>query len=89
MVQWEWWDGRKLKNKNPVEARPKCSVDEHEDLDDGRVVIRKSSQRKLTRAIDRLPALTGLATPLQPRKKDMYMAGLWQNDLTSHLLWRR
>ena len=53
-------------------------------------VVSCYSERKVTRASDRLPAIAGLA---DKAKKEfgaaVYMQGLWSNDLHAGLLWRR
>lgn len=42
----------------------------------------------LTRASDKLPALSGLAKVFSGRTNDRYLAGLWESDLKVGLLWR-
>ena len=41
----------------------------------------------LTRASDKLPALSGLANVFSGRTGDRYLAGLWESDLKVGLLW--
>lgn len=45
------------------------------------------SQRDLTYARDRLPAVGGLAICMQASLADIYLAGLWKKDLVKGLLW--
>ncbi|KAH7131922.1 heterokaryon incompatibility protein-domain-containing protein [Dendryphion nanum] len=42
----------------------------------------------LTKPTDRLPALSGIASAVQNKTKDMYLAGLWSSDLAEGLLWQ-
>ena len=44
-------------------------------------------RRQLTHPTDRLPAIAGLASLVQSRTKDEYIAGLWCKDLGKELLW--
>lgn len=50
-------------------------------------LVRSYSQRSLTKGIDRLPALAGLARHFQLRTGDSYCAGLWKGDLLHGLIW--
>ncbi|KAM5342160.1 hypothetical protein ACJ41O_015191 [Fusarium nematophilum] len=43
--------------------------------------------RDMTVLGDKLPALSGLASVFAKRRKDRYLAGLWEADLASGLLW--
>lgn len=43
--------------------------------------------RNLTKATDALPALAGLATRVRDLTGDTYLAGLWNRDLQTGLLW--
>ncbi|KAI9732177.1 MAG: hypothetical protein M1834_004274 [Cirrosporium novae-zelandiae] len=45
-------------------------------------------ERQLTVATDKLPALAGLAAEFHKLLDDVYLAGLWANDLHRGLLWR-
>lgn len=45
------------------------------------------SERNLSVAQDRLPAIAGLAKRVQFLIRDSYCAGLWRNDLVMGLLW--
>jgi hypothetical protein len=38
---------------------------------------------------DKLPAISGIASAFLPPVTDIYIAGLWQNDLPRRLLWHR
>ncbi|RDW71521.1 hypothetical protein BP6252_08084 [Coleophoma cylindrospora] len=42
---------------------------------------------EITKASDRLVALNGVAQIFAARWQDRYLAGLWEQDLTYHLLW--
>jgi hypothetical protein len=52
-------------------------------------IVMRYSSRNLTKASDKLPALSGLAHEYQMRWRDDYLAGLWRKDLWKSLLWRR
>lgn len=45
------------------------------------------SERRLTNAKDRLPAISGVARIISKRFKWTYVAGLWSHDLEAALLW--
>jgi hypothetical protein len=49
--------------------------------------VKSYTCRCLTRDEDTLPALSGLAKPLQGRLHDRYLAGLWRRDIHKQLLW--
>lgn len=51
-----------------------------------RKIVEEYSTRAFTRWSDRLPALSGLASELEPSLNSDYMAGIWSNDLHG-LLW--
>jgi len=51
-----------------------------------RTIVEEYSTRALTRATDRLPALSGLASQLEIVLNSEYMAGIWRNDIKG-LLW--
>jgi len=52
-------------------------------------IVTRYSSRNLTKELDKLPALSGLAHEYQVRWGDEYLAGLWRKDLWRGLLWRR
>lgn len=47
------------------------------------------SEREITFARDRLPALAGIAKKFCFIRKDRYLAGLWEEDLNIQLAWYR
>ncbi|MCJ1469471.1 hypothetical protein MMC07_008104 [Pseudocyphellaria aurata] len=51
-------------------------------------MVGKYTQRDLTNAEDILPALSGLARVFARRTGDRYLAGLWERDLKTGLLWQ-
>jgi len=51
-----------------------------------RTTVEDFSARALAKPMDRLPALSGLATALEPILRTDYLAGIWRNDVAS-LLW--
>lgn len=46
------------------------------------------ADRDLTYPRDRLPAISALASLIQNRTKDVYLAGLWLSHLHCHLYWK-
>lgn len=46
------------------------------------------SKREMTKESDILPALSGLAHKVADITCDLYLAGIWKNDLVKGLLWR-
>jgi hypothetical protein len=51
-------------------------------------VVMPYSYRKLTRASDKLPAVSALAEKFQMKLDDQYVAGMWMGDLYTSLGWR-
>ncbi len=51
------------------------------------IVIEIYSRRALTKAIDKLPALSGLAQRFGQGVLGRYICGLWEHDFHRHLLW--
>ena len=50
-------------------------------------IVKEYSTRSLTKATDRLPALSGLAAKINKKlEDDQYIAGLWREDLERGLL---
>lgn len=47
------------------------------------------SERSLTVELDRLPALSGIASTISKVSKSTYVAGLWKEDLLQGLFWTR
>jgi hypothetical protein len=45
------------------------------------------SLRKLTRASDKLPAISGMALKMQEIVGSDYLAGVWENNLVEEILW--
>jgi Heterokaryon incompatibility protein (HET) len=53
-----------------------------------RTMVSEYSGLKLTRASDRLPAFSGVATQMMRYRKSKYLAGMWLDSITDDLLWR-
>jgi hypothetical protein len=51
-------------------------------------VVRVYSDRRLTFASDKLPALAGIASRVHAITKDRYLAGHWHKELERSLFWR-
>lgn len=50
-------------------------------------IVSDFTSRKLTVESDRLPALSGVAHRMQDRRGDRYVAGLWEEDIRTGLMW--
>jgi len=50
-------------------------------------IVEQYSTRDLTVSDDKLPAISGIAAKIQAATESMYIAGLWQDNLASDLLW--
>lgn len=50
-------------------------------------IVKSYSSLSLTYNKDKLPAISGIATLVGSKKKDQYLAGLWQSSLLKSLLW--
>ena len=51
-------------------------------------IVQDYSMRGLTKSVDKLPALSGLARVFGDALKNDYLAGLWRGDLARGLCWR-
>ena len=49
--------------------------------------VKGYTRRSITKPVDRLPALAGLAKALAERTGDEYLAGIWKQGLIEGLLW--
>ncbi|KAH9208316.1 hypothetical protein DL95DRAFT_395425, partial [Leptodontidium sp. 2 PMI_412] len=80
--------------KNPLESLGYPFTLYHYSRERERAVGRWASmvnaftRRKLTVESDRLPALSGIVKEIQLQTGDKYLAGLWRQDLSHHLLWQ-
>lgn len=66
---------------------------ESDSMDDDQIrhwyrLLREYCRRKLTYRMDILPALSGVATYYSSNASDVYLAGIWQQDLHAGLLWQ-
>jgi len=52
-----------------------------------RQLVQNYTLRDLTYPDDRFPALSGVASEIQKRIDDIYIAGLWRDDLHRGLVW--
>jgi hypothetical protein len=50
-------------------------------------IVNEYSTTHLTYQRDKLPALSGIASTIQPKLQDWYIAGLWEKDLHQGLYW--
>ena len=50
-------------------------------------LVQSYSHLKLTYKTDRLPALSGIAYLVASKTNDVYVAGLWKDDIAAGLLW--
>jgi hypothetical protein len=51
-------------------------------------LVRDYSDRAITYPLDKLPALSGLAKKFQELTGDVYLAGIWKEDLVRGLCWQ-
>lgn len=51
-------------------------------------IVTEYSQCSLTKTEDRLPALSGVVSRFKARTNDVYLEGMWRNDLRLQLLWK-
>ncbi|KAE9582726.1 hypothetical protein CGMCC3_g1346 [Colletotrichum fructicola] len=51
-------------------------------------IVWSYSETQLTKASDKLIALSGIAKYFQAKMKDMYVVGMWRSTLESSLLWK-
>lgn len=51
------------------------------------MVVQSVSTLAITKQSDQLPALSGIVQNMQRKGAGMYLAGLWQNNLPTNLLW--
>lgn len=50
-------------------------------------IVEEYSKRDLTVANDKLPAISGIASKIKAATKSSYLAGVWEQNLASDLLW--
>ncbi|CAI6338355.1 unnamed protein product [Periconia digitata] len=50
-------------------------------------IVEEYSKRDLTVETDKLPAISGIAKKIQGTTRSQYLAGLWEQNLASDLLW--
>jgi len=63
--------------------------DQREVMSEYYWIVEEYSMRALTKPSDKLPALAGIASNLQPVLSSEYLAGIWTCDVLTGLLWRR
>jgi len=86
---------RETADEEVEKALPFSTLSRHK-LDKGRAALLAQWEgllwsygtRKLTKASDKLPALSGLASIFVKRMPDEYIAGLWRSHLIEGLLWQ-
>jgi len=61
---------------------------EKADIDEWHNLLWAYGNRKLTKATDKLPAMSGLARLFEKRLKAQYVAGLWSTNLIEGLAWQ-
>ncbi|KAJ0314894.1 hypothetical protein Brms1b_006428 [Colletotrichum noveboracense] len=81
----------KFKRLNP--AVPSLDADQEETVDPfayhriWNSIVRSYSDTRLTKASDKLIALSGIAKDFQTKLNDTYVVGMWRSTLESSLLW--
>ena len=63
------------------------NMDAQNPYEEWRRLISEFTRKRLTKTLDRLPALSGIAANLLARTQDAYLAGIWRNDMQLGLLW--
>ncbi|KAF4996555.1 hypothetical protein FGRMN_4439 [Fusarium graminum] len=63
------------------------SATPHYIWDEWRDLVRQYSLRELTFFLDRLPALSGVASYVYRATQSRYLAGMWEDDLVASLCW--
>lgn len=56
-------------------------------IEDWYSIVRTYSKCRLTKSSDKLEAISGVARNIQGHTKDVYVAGLWREDLEMQLCW--
>ena len=69
----------------PAKSLPSTEQDYHYWY----VILAEFKRRKLTYAVDALPAMSGLAHEFGMKLNDRYLAGIGQNDMCRSLSWHR
>lgn len=64
------------------------TLGEVDDADQWRMIVKAYTQRQLTFASDKLPAIGGAASSMPQAKRSTYLAGLWRETLLLDLLWQ-
>ncbi|KAK3351081.1 heterokaryon incompatibility protein-domain-containing protein [Neurospora tetraspora] len=85
-----------LKRVGPLEDQlppyplllPGTLGEEPPDADKWRMTVKAYTQRQLTFASDKLPAIAGAASKTPQAQRTKYLAGLWQESLLLDLLWQ-
>lgn len=88
-----WWDswshkiGRCIHQTEPAAVNPTRDIERAAQAWCG--CVSEFSNRRLTRASDKLAAIAGLAGAFSRPELGQYMAGLWEHDLFRGLAWNR
>lgn len=85
MFETRHWE--KIRNIDKILPREVSSIGEIGPYWRSKVLI-PYSFRRLTKSIDKLVALSAVASLFQARFKANYLAGLWKEDLIRELLWK-
>lgn len=70
-----------------IAASPSSAVEPRSLYLDWYETVEAYTRGELTRASDKLPALSGLAGVFSTQTGDRYLAGLWESDIKFGLLW--
>lgn len=62
-------------------------TDPAQDAEDWRSAVMEYTHRGMTKFSDRLIAISGIAQAIQARTSNVYLAGLWQDQIIFDLLW--
>lgn len=64
------------------------TLGEVSDAEKWRMIVKLYTQRQLTFASDKLPAIAGAASSMPQASRSLYLAGLWCESLLLDLLWQ-
>jgi Heterokaryon incompatibility protein (HET) len=64
------------------------TLGEVDDADQWRMIVKAYTQRQLSFASDKLPAIGGAASSMPQAQRSTYLAGLWRETLLLDLLWQ-
>ncbi|KAL3298818.1 HET-domain-containing protein [Colletotrichum asianum] len=71
-----------------VRGDPKLAIDNSNvSYENWYRMLQNYTERNITKDVDRLPALSGIARAFSSKSPSLYLAGIWLDDIASGLLW--